>query len=159
MSNPETGPLSVDLVGRNLEAMRVILEKLLAWNTRPRPERVFTNIGSFNLDGSGNATVKLMDVQEGFEFQLNRLVLYPPASTPSSAMTVSYILVCEDDANGVRDFAPLPGGTASIPGLFTDNRHQAWPYRGGHSVVLIINGGTASANVRWAMKGYLTSAA
>lgn len=165
--NPERGPLTAGAVLQRLDKIADATAALIAQAQRPKREMRHTVVGAGNLDGSGDGQFLMYTVQEGFDFTLNRLVLTAPGFTPAAPMTVAYISVNEDagvDASGTLvtgaavDFAPVNGGTVVIPVISTDNRHQAWTYTAGRSVILVVNGGTAGAVIGWRLKGYLLEA-
>lgn len=158
MSTPETGPITVPMLYRDIQATRELVENLIARADQPQREMIYEITGSFPLTaGAGYTTI--FQVAGDFQATLSRLVLWPGGKTPGSTLSVSYVIVYEGDRNAdftdgqARDFAPPPVATSmTLPALFTDSDSHAWRYRGPTNVNVKVSGGASSPVVYFAAK-------
>ena len=159
-------PVGPDLWRRVLEAADTpegarMLRQLMQLDRQfPEEGRIYeVTIGGQTDGTTGNLTMRLFDVPQGFTAKITRLIVesasFSPASPFSTANAWHAIVSAPTGtqvdptkvwgSGMVRDFGPVTAGGPIIPALFTDNDDQAGVARGGRTVWYVLSGASAAA--------------
>jgi hypothetical protein len=111
-------------------------------------------------DASGNITNQgfIYSVPVGKTLFVERLIIWADGKTPASVVSTGWWVLMQGaqfNPGNVKDFAPRPGGTQSIPYIEADGHSHCPKFESGQDMYLYAQGLVASTNISVNFQGTL----